>query len=327
MNRTLLVGAGAVGVTYGHHLARGGVSVDFFVRPKYVAEVAAGLDLWRYGLFGRPQHERFVPHGVVSTVEEVAARRYDQVWLCVASPALRGPWLAELLRACGDATIVLLTPGIEDRALVSAHVPEARIVSGLITLIAWAAPLEGERLPAGASGTSFLLPPLAPIPFSGHGDRAEAAAKALRAGGCPAVVLPGADAVPLRGAIASSALIPLIAALEVSRWSLAGLRRAPHLVGALAAMREAQAIGAHAFGARPPFIGRLLSPWLTRLVIALAPRFSPFPLETYLQKHFTKVGEQTRLMLDTAIRRGRAAALPVEALTTLRAALGPTSDD
>jgi 2-dehydropantoate 2-reductase len=98
MNRTLLVGAGAVGVTYGHHLARGGVSVDFFVRPKYVAEVAAGLDLWRYGLFGRPQHERFVPHGVVSTVEEVAARRYDQVWLCVASPALRGPWLAELLR-------------------------------------------------------------------------------------------------------------------------------------------------------------------------------------------------------------------------------------
>jgi 2-dehydropantoate 2-reductase len=327
MNRTLLVGAGAVGATYGHHLARGGVSVDFFVRPKYAAEVAAGLDLWRYGLFGRPRHERFVPHGVVTTAEEVAARRYDQVWLCVASPALRGPWLSELLRACGDATIVLLTPGIEDRTLVSAHVPEARIVTGLITLIAWAAPLPGERLPEGASGTAFLLPPLAPIPFSAQGNGADAAAKGLRTGGCPAVVLDTPDAVPLRGAIASSALIPLIAALEVSRWSLAGLRRAPHLVGALAAIREAQAIGAHAFGARPPWLGRLLTPWFTRLVIAAAPRVAPFPLEIYLRKHFTKVGEQTRLMLDTSIRRGRAAALPVDALTTLRSALGPTTDD
>jgi ketopantoate reductase len=34
--RALVVGAGAVGQVYGHHLARGGADVAFYVRPKCV---------------------------------------------------------------------------------------------------------------------------------------------------------------------------------------------------------------------------------------------------------------------------------------------------
>ena len=98
--RVLMVGAGAVGATYGYHFARGGARVSYFVRPKYAGEVRSGLTLFRHGPFGRlstPRVERFQPHAVLSTEAEVAERRFDQVWLTMSSTALRGPWLAPFL--------------------------------------------------------------------------------------------------------------------------------------------------------------------------------------------------------------------------------------
>src|SRR5690554_7703480 len=41
--RILMVGAGAVGQTYGYHLSRGGADVTFFVKEKYRAEAEAGF--------------------------------------------------------------------------------------------------------------------------------------------------------------------------------------------------------------------------------------------------------------------------------------------
>jgi hypothetical protein len=52
---------------------------------------------------------------------------------------------------------------------------------------------------------------------------------------------------------------------------------------------------------------------------------APFDLERYLRHHFTKVGEQTRLMLDDLIGEGAARGLPVTRLRRLRASLADGS--
>lgn len=327
MMRILVVGAGAVGVTYGHHLARGGAQVDVFVRPRYADATRGGFTLCRYGLRGPKALERFVPTQVLTEPAEVARTRYDAVWLCVASDALAGDWLGPLLAATGDAALVLLAPGLDDRARVETHVDAARVVSGLITLIAWTAPLEGERALPGAQGAiAFLLPPLAPIPFSGAPRGAVDAAAALRRGGCPAVHLAEPDAVPMRAALGSALLVPLIAALEASGWSIDALARGPRLALGLDAAREAQAIGARAFGRAPPRLTALLRPGLARVVLRLARALAPFPLEPYLRKHFTKVGPQTRLALATWRRHGGEAGLPTSALERLSSELPPSGD-
>ena len=49
--------------------------------------------------------------GVVTRPEEVAAQRWDQVYVTVSSAALRGPWFEALARSIGNATLVLLQPG------------------------------------------------------------------------------------------------------------------------------------------------------------------------------------------------------------------------
>jgi hypothetical protein len=60
---------------------------------------------------------------------------------------------------------------------------------------------------------------------------------------------------------------------------------------------------------------------ILRTVMLLGPKLSPIPLEIYLRYHFTKVGGQTRQILDGWIRRCQAHHLPHEHLSTLRQGL------
>src|ERR1700678_139755 len=113
--RVLIVGAGAVGQVYGHHLVRGGADVEFLVKPKYLAEVAHGFTLYHL-----PNTEPDVLHAHATAA---ATGAYDAVILTVSSDALRaGDWLAELARATGNATVLVLQPGLDDRAYIEARV-------------------------------------------------------------------------------------------------------------------------------------------------------------------------------------------------------------
>src|SRR6185436_20748884 len=106
--RALVVGAGAVGQVYARHLALGGATVTFLVKPARAAACQAGLTLYPLHAGGRPQ--RFTAP-VLTSLEEVARQRWDAVFLAVSSTALRdGAWLGALLAALGDATVVLLQP-------------------------------------------------------------------------------------------------------------------------------------------------------------------------------------------------------------------------
>ena len=89
----------------------------------------------------------------------------------------------------------------------------------------------------------------------------------------------------------------------------------------LSAAKESMAVASKTVGKRPLPIGPLLRPSLLRLVMAVAPRVVPFDLETYFRVHFTKVGDQTRLMLTQYLRHGRDHGLPVTSLETLVRAL------
>ena len=288
--RALVVGAGAVGQTYGWHLKRGGAEITFYVTPSHLDAMAGGL--WLHPLGKPPAH--WEDFDRVTDADAVAsAGPFDQVWICTSSTALRaGDWLGPLLAAAGpDALVVTLQPGATDRGFVESLSAPERVVSGLIGLVAFQAPLPGETLEH--PGVAFWLPPLTRSPMSG--PRAAEAVRALRAGGFPAVV--GRD-VPGRLAAAGAVMQPFIGALELGGWTFKGFRKKTNGLAARAA-REAMRINApgRALGRavmRAPVL------WLVSLI---APRVVPFDLETYLRYHFTKVGDQTRVHLRSYVER------------------------
>lgn len=285
----LIVGAGAVGQVYAAALARGGARVCALVKPGHVDGLRDGVTLHRLRVLGRPVTEALSFDELLTDPAEAASRRWDQVWLCVATPALAGAWVEELLPALGDATVVSLQPGIDVRdRLAPWLVAPDRLVEGVIGFLSYPAPLPGESLPPGLA---YLNAPGMKTKLGGA-DRArvDAAVRALRAGGCPAARARD----PRRGlSFGSAVLMPNVVALEAAGWSIAELRRR-HVGLAARAVREAMGIVASRLGVRAPWARALIRAPLLWLGWLLAPRLAPLPLEAYLHRHFTKVLPQTR---------------------------------
>ncbi len=312
----LVVGAGAVGQVYARHMALGGADVSFFVKPKYAAEAAAGYDMYPLNLGRNTPAVRFEGFGVVSDYARVGDTAWDQIWICTSSTALRAGWLPDLVAQMGDALLVSMAPGPEDHQYLLDHgVDEARLVQGLITLISYQAPLAGES--RSTPGVAYWMPPLAPNAFDG--PRAAEAAAALTAGKCPAKVDPGAVAQSRFG---SAVLMPHLVALEAADWKLAGLRECGRLQLATDASREAMDIVAAHLGVPAPASRMVVKPAMMWLLLTAAPHVVPLPLEVYLKYHFTKVGDQTRAVMETYKRLAAEHDLPVTHLTELTALLG-----
>lgn len=317
--KVLLVGAGAVGQAYGRHFQRGGAQVSFLVRARYAEALRAGVDL--YPLNERsPRHGpvRFSGFGVLTDLDAVAQTAWDCVVLSISSTALqRGTFLDELVAAIGAATVVSLTPGIEDGVFLRARVPEERLVLGLIGLTSYPGPLPGEVLPA--PGMVYWLPPLAAMGFSGPPARTQAVVKTLRAGGMRSrrvrdVQVDAAFAGPLLGM--------LVVALELSAWSAAALRRDRPLLRTTAeSISQALRVGETLVGCRSPWALRQLGPGLLGLLLRVAPWVVPFDLERFLEMHFTKVGDQTEDTLRRYLKLAAAEGLPCAAIDALHGRL------
>lgn len=310
--KILLVGAGAVGQVYGRFLAQAGHDVSFFVKEKHAPGLVQGLPLHRLGHL-RAQHEVWTGFGVVTSVEAVAATAWDQVWLCMASDALRSALSQQVLAAVGASTVVCLPPGLEDMAYVRGFLPaEATPVQGLITFISYQSPLPGREGPAGIA---YFVSPLAPGLFSGPRAAVQSVIDALQAGGMAA-----RQVADLEGASAGSEAVlqPLIAALEQHDWKLTGFGSSPVLALGREAGREALDILARDRGAKVALQKMLLTPLANRLLLLVAPKVLPLELEPYLEYHFTKVGQQTRDMLDSYIRLGQRHGMPTDNLRRLR---------
>ena len=89
--RVLMLGAGAVGMTYGYHLEQGGASVTYFVKPKYQESVLEETLLYplNRGVVGRCQALPYRPTRAISSLEDLDVVAYDQVWISISSTALR----------------------------------------------------------------------------------------------------------------------------------------------------------------------------------------------------------------------------------------------
>ena len=309
--RALLVGAGAVGQAYGLALAKAGVSVSFYVREKVVTEIRSGLTVYNAKGIGA----RLPVADVVTTADAIRAGRYDQVWLCVSTDALLRPDLLPVIEAARGSLVVNLVPGDRAAALLTEHLPADLLVHGMISLVAWAAPLPGERL--DGAGVRVWYPLGSPSPFSG--PRAAEVVALLRQGGCPATVAPD---TAWAGAAGSTVLLPTMFALELAGWSFARWRAETAALGA-SASREALAAVSQRYK-RSPWVYRLLGQtWVLSLVSRLARVAAPVDLEVYFRVHFSKIGVQTRMALAEWIRETEALQLPNSALKEMAARLGP----
>ncbi len=274
----LVVGAGAVGQVYGHHLHLGGARVAFFVRPKAAAACREGMTLYRLRRRGERTPVTLHADAVHTNLAEVAKERWDQVWLCVPANALDEAWLASIAAAVGDALIVALPPGMDSEARIRRAFPGDRVVPALIGMMSYQAPLPGETVTR--PGIAYHFPIGNPSTFGGA--RGAEAAKVLTQGGCPAVAKRD---VARTNAFGSAILMPNVAALELAGWSLATLRSGGRLALAARASREAIRVAAACLGVRAPLFVHLLRGVTLWVVWAVAPRAVPFELEAFFRCH------------------------------------------
>ena len=302
-----------MGQVYAACLQRGGAHVGVRVRARHAEAARRGFPI---GRAGAATLRVFTPDHVETTDDPVDPGAWDAVWLCVSSPALmQGDWLARLCRDAGDAAVVVLQPGLNDRALVADLVGEDRLVRGMIPFSSWPGPLPGA---GGPPGLRWWCPPLQRVALEGR--RAAPLASALRQGGLPAAVVP-IGRVDAQLAIAGGILQPLVAALEGAGWSFDVLRQ-QGLGTAARAAREALAVAAAVRGgAAPWWTGLVRGPALS-LLTRLAPAVAPFDFEAFLRVHFTKVGDQTRGALAALVGEAEARGLPRQGLAALRSDLG-----
>lgn len=320
--RVLVVGGGAIGLVYARHLADGGARVTLAVRERQ--RPALGAVPRVVAVRGRRRREEAPVRvaAVVGRPEALETERFDQTWLCVPTDALDGA-LRTAARAADCGHVVGFSPGLGVRERIAAVVGRPRTSLAQVGMIAWQAPLEGSDWEAergSPAGIAYVFPPLVATLFDGHDAAADAAVAALRRGGCPARRV---DDVELTLARSSSMLLPQVAALETVGWSLARYARdaeAPAL--AVAACRAMLAAVAARTRTRVPPSAFLVRAPLVRLAARAVPHLAPFDVEAYLRWHFTKVGAQTRLILEHLAREAHAHGVDARAIETLRARLG-----
>ncbi|MFO0554127.1 MAG: 2-dehydropantoate 2-reductase N-terminal domain-containing protein [Polyangiaceae bacterium] len=316
--KIVIVGAGAVGQVYGHHLAKGGAEVSVFVKPKHQREAERGFVLTRIPWMGPRVTEKFVPARVLTSSAELAAMpRVDQVWLCVPTPALDDALLHDVcVVGAPRASAVVLSPGYFVRKKVEDALGAARCVFGIIGMSSYHAPLEGSTDPRELETPAGLAYFLVPTMLSGVSERrALDAVSTLRAGGCPTKLVSDAASEQV---MSSSTLMPIVASLEVAGWSMSTFRGDAELAALTAnSMRESAAIASALVGRAVPWTTSLLGALTLRAAGFFAPRVSPFDIEAFLRVHFTKVGEQTRMLLGATLVEGRRLRLSTAALTEL----------
>ncbi len=310
--KALIVGAGSVGQLYGFCLANGGAEVDVYVRPKYAEDAAGGFALFDRKR-GLSNPERFVPGAVLTSPDDLAGNDYDVVILCIPSTGLRGDWFEPFASALGDATLVSLSPALKDREFVGQFLPSESVGWGLITSVSYPAPLPGEEV--SEPGTAYWFPPMAPAIFQGPSEGIDPLVSVLSKGG---MASKRTSDVAEKAAFGSAVLMPTIAVMELKGWSFAAMRGDRAAMKLLhAGIQETLESVEHALGSTRPFPTRMLSPMILSGGTRMANMVSPFDMEVYLQVHFTKVGDQTRLFFHDYLEQRQAHDLESPALTEI----------
>lgn len=313
----LIVGAGAVGQVYARFLMRAGAQVTFFVKEKYRAGLEGGLPLYHFRLRGY-RRELLEGYRLISDPQQVAAESWDQVWLTMASDALRSDLTRQVLANTGRATVVSIQLDLEDSDFLREQVGQDRLVQGIVNFLSYQSPLPGYHSPP--AGIAWHLFPL-PGDFAGPWERLSEVVNLMDLGEFPIRAVESFE----RAAAPKAAMnIPLVAAMESAGWNLESCLKGPALELGLKAAREALAVVGKLYEAEDEVMPLKLmaKPFLVRNAVRTLDKVTPYDLEAYLKYHFTKVGAQTRIMLHTYRQKAEQLGLPSAALTDLLRALG-----
>ncbi len=136
----LIVGAGALGITTGYHLALGGAEITFLVRPPRVAELGEQQLLHS---FDDGELKRFTGFEVIDSATDAGAQNYDFVLVTLDGATCRGEEATALLRALGEVlrptAAVVMTCGIGVREYCRdiMELPDQRVAEGTMAILSY----------------------------------------------------------------------------------------------------------------------------------------------------------------------------------------------
>jgi ketopantoate reductase len=311
--KILIVGAGAVGLVYGHHFTNAGHQVTFFVKEKYQQSLAAdkqkGVVLYH---LNKDKHlkspVRFTHFTTITEWDD--ADGFDLIALSISSNALRQLPLFiindKIESSMNAARLLMLHPSEEDLAYLTTVIAKEHILQGMITLISYQTDYINEGI--NPAGTAYYLPAL-PMPISTSQSLLPQIQDNLKLK--EIVTLFNQSGIKAKAVnstlddsqLISAFLITFLCALEAAEWQFGRLKNSKKLLQKLSAAQAAllpQKMIAK--GVLIPFKKRLLTallkPLFYKMLIIISPRVMPLPLEAYLKKHFLKVRPQTLMYLQ-----------------------------
>jgi hypothetical protein len=136
----LIIGAGALGITTGYHLAIGGTNVTYLVRPGRLEALQSPQTLYSYD---DGELKKFAAYDVVTSVEEAAGKTYDFVMVTMDGATCRGGEAAGLLAVLGEAITPTPAAVIVCGIGVRAHIRDVmgladnRILEGTMRMLSY----------------------------------------------------------------------------------------------------------------------------------------------------------------------------------------------
>ena len=308
----LIVGAGAVGLVYGRHFAEVGHKVSFFVKAKYQQALEdnqqnnGGERLYLLNK-DREQAKPILFDNFNTVTEWNSDTQYDLIVLAISSNALRALPLENIKQQLGSNTLLMLQPSQTDFEHLSTIIEPEKIVQGMISLISYQTPLPNhtyaDNIPE--SGIAYYLPPMK-MPISGLDHERAATVKNLFKGAkIPAKTV--SNAVN-ESKLPSAFLMTFLCVLEAADWKFSTLANSKELLKKLATGQQEllpqQVSNSDSLldtlkqGLAKLIIKLVLRPWLYQLLLKISDKAVPLPLEAYLEYHFSKVREQTKIYME-----------------------------
>ncbi len=136
----LIVGAGALGVTTGYHLALAGADITFLVRPARLQSLKSPQVLYCYD---DGQLKEFAGFAAVASAGEAAQASYDHVLVTMDGATCRGEEATRLLEALGDVirptSAAVIVCGIGVRAYLRdvMRLADERVIEGTMRMLSY----------------------------------------------------------------------------------------------------------------------------------------------------------------------------------------------
>ncbi len=136
----LIVGAGALGITTGYHLALAGADVTFLVRPGRLPALASAQQLYCYD---DGQLKTFADFEAVGSVGQAVLRTYDFVMVTMDGATCRGEEATRLLGVLGEdvrvtsATVIVCGIGVRDYIREVMGLSAERVVEGTMRMLSY----------------------------------------------------------------------------------------------------------------------------------------------------------------------------------------------